>query len=312
MERKSSEGEQFFIDYVRRGTTTFFGAPSVDLADPDALKDRRAVFLGVPYDGGTSQYSGARYAPHSVRAASIFAVKGEGLPWLLGGQAVDGGNLAAPMRDPAQMREVVEQGIATVLAAEGRPFIVGGDHSVTLPVLRALKRKLGPIAVVHVDAHPDTARGAEFFCADDYHHGAPLRHALEEGLIAPGQLHQIGIRVGHDEELAKKHGVVVYDMTEVQDRGIPIIMARVRAAVGSLPTYLTFDIDAVDPAFAPGTGTPACGGLTSREALRLVRSLKGMRLCGMDVVEVLPALDHADLTSLLAASLLMEGLCVVA
>jgi agmatinase len=299
--------DRFLAEYVRRGTTPFFGLPVVDAADPAALEGRRVVFLGVPYDGGSTQHGGARYGPYAVRRASIFALAEHAGPWL-GGGAVDGGNLAAPMRDPAAMREVVEAGIAGVLAAGALPFTVGGDHSVSLPILRALARKLGPVAVVHVDAHADTATPSEFLAGDAYHHGAPLRHALEEGLIARGQLHQIGVHIGEDEELVRAHGINVYDIDLVQDRGIPQIMARVRAAIGSLPTYVTFDIDAVDPAFAPGTGTPAPGGLTSREALRLVRCLAKMRIAGMDVVEVLPAHDHADLTSLLAAALLMEGL----
>jgi agmatinase len=308
MDRPRNQAERFVIDYVRRGTTPFFGLPLVDAADPAALKDRRVVFLGIPYDGGTAQLAGARYAPYSVRRASIYALKDEAAPWLLGGGAVDGGNLAAPMRNPAAMREVVEAGITGVLAAGAIPFSVGGDHSVTLPILRALARAHGPLAVVHVDAHADTTVGSDFLCDDDYHHGAPIRHALAEGLIARGHLHQIGIRVGLDDELTRAHAVNVHDIDLVQDRGIPQIMARVRAAVGSHPLYLTIDIDAVDPAFAPGTGTPAPGGLTSREALRLVRCLAKMRIVGMDVVEVLPAVDHADLTSLLAASLLLEGL----
>jgi agmatinase len=303
--RLPNPAEEFLVDYVRRGTTPFFGLPLVDGSDP---RGARVVFLGVPYDGGSSHDGGQRYAPYSVRRASVFAIKVEAMGWLTGGKAVDGGNLPAPMRNPAGMREVVEAGVAAVLAAGAAPFTVGGDHSITLPILRAMARKHGPVAVVHIDAHPDTAMGAEFFCDDDFHHGAPFRHALEEGLIARGQLHQIGVRVGHDEEVTRAHDVKVHDMDEVTDRGVAEVMAGVKAAIGARPTYLTFDIDAVDPAFAPGTGSPVPGGLSSREALRAVRLLAGLRLCGMDVVEVVPGLDHADLTSLLAASLLMEGL----
>jgi agmatinase len=307
--RVRDETDQFLIDYVRHGMTPFFGLPSVDSSDPvKAYEGSRVVLLGIPYDGGTSQNPGARFAPYSVRRTSIFAMNAEVIGRLSGRGAVDGGNVPAPPRSPDAMRELVEQAVTDVLAAGAAPFIAGGDHSVVLPILRAVAKKLGPVAVVHVDAHTDTATASEFLGGDAFHHGAPMRHALEEGLIVQGQLHQIGIRMGHNEELTRAHAVNIYGIDEVADRGIPSIMDRVRSTIGQLPTYVTFDIDAVDPAFAPATGTPAPGGLTSREALRIVRSLSGLRIVGMDVVEVLPALDHADITSLLAASLLMEGI----
>lgn len=307
--RYRDETDQFLFDYVRHGMTPFFGLPSVDSSDPaEAYGGSRAVLLGIPYDGGAGLNPGARFAPYSVRRASVFAMNAGVIGRLSGRGAVDGGNVPAPPRSPGAMRELVEHAVTDVLAAGAAPFIVGGDHSVVLPILRAIAKKHGPVAVVHVDAHPDTAPASEFYGGDAFHHGAPLRHALDEGLIVKGQLHQIGIRVGHDEQLTRAHAVNIYDIDEVADRGIPGIMERVRSSIGQLSTYVTFDIDAVDPAFAPATGTPVPGGLTSREALRLVRSLSGLRIVGMDVVEVLPALDHADLTSLLAASLLMEGL----
>lgn len=311
--RLRDETDQFLFDYVRHGLTPFFGLPIAERGDPATVyQDVRAVLLGIPYDGGTSQNPGARFAPYAVRRMSIFGVDGEILARLPGRGAVDGGNVPAPLRSPSAMRELVEAEITRIVAAGAAPFVVGGDHSVMLPVLRAVAKHHGPVAVVHVDAHTDTATASEFLGGDEYHHGTPLRHALTEGLIAKGQLHQIGIRMGHNAELTQEHSVNIYGIDAISDAGLGGILERVRAAVGRQPTYLTFDIDAVDPAFAPGTGTPAPGGLTSREALRIVRSLSGIRLVGMDVVEVLPALDHADLTSLLAASLLMAGLGVLA
>jgi agmatinase len=167
---------------------------------------------------------------------------------------------------------------------------------------------------VHVDAHLDTS-DAEVW-GDAFHHGTPLRHAIEEGLVARGQLHQVGIRAtwGYPEEgaLAADHGATLYDPDMVATRGIAGVAADIAASIGERPTYITFDVDGVDPAFAPGTGTPVPGGLSSREAIALLRGLAGANIVGMDLVEVCPALDHADITSHLAAHLLFEGLGLLA
>jgi agmatinase len=185
---------------------------------------------------------------------------------------------------------------------------------VLLPILRAVAKKHGPFAIVHVDAHLDTSDAAVW--GDDFHHGTPLRHAITENLVERGQLHQVGVRAswGYPEEgdVAASHGATLATMDEIADRGIAHVAARIREAIGSRPVYVTFDIDGVDPAYAPGTGTPVPGGLTAREALRLVRSLAGVNLVGMDVVEVCPSLDHADMTCHLAAHLLYEGLAALA
>lgn len=303
-------GDQFLADYLRHGMTPFFGLPLADSSKPGAFEGCRVVFLGVPHDASVSQHPGARFGPYAVRKASIFAVDASVLQ-LLGGKAVDGGNVPSPFGSPEGMRTAVEQGVREVLDCGAVPFLVGGDHSIALPSMRAVAKKHGPLAVIHVDAHPDLSPPSELLSADAYHHGAPLKHALEEGLIAKGQLHQLGIRIPHDEGYALTHGVRVHGIDELADRGVAAVMAEVRSAIGDRPVYLTFDIDAVDPAFAPGTGTPVAGGLSSREALRLVRSMAGLRLVGLDLVEVLPALDHADLTSLLAAQLLSEALGVL-
>jgi agmatinase len=192
--------------------------------------------------------------------------------------------------------------------------VVGGDHSVALPALRALARRHGPLTVVHVDAHLDTS-GPETW-GEAFHHGTPFRHALEEGLVAEGQLHQVGIRGprggARDGDLGARHGARVHGADDVAARGVARVAAEIRAAAGEGPVYVSFDVDAVDPAFAPGTGTPVPGGLSSREALQLLRALAGVRLVGMDVVEVCPPLDHADVTSHLAAYLLFEGLALAA
>jgi agmatinase len=170
------------------------------------------------------------------------------------------------------------------------------------------------VAVIHLDAHLDTS-GPETW-GEPFHHGTPLRHAIEERLVLPGQLHQVGLRGPwggpEDGALAEEHGARAVTAEEVARRGATGVGAALREAIGDRPAYVTLDVDAVDPAFAPGTGTPVPGGLTSREVIALLRALAGVNLVGMDLVEVCPALDHADLTSHLAAHLLFEGLALAA
>jgi agmatinase len=303
--------------YIRGGTTPFFRLPQVDVRSASPYSDLDAVVIGVPYDMATTYHPGARFAPYDVRRVSALmqgfhpAHKVDVFAAL---RVADGGNIAMPPFSAPAARDAIEHEIASIVGAGAIPFSVGGDHSIALPAMRAVAKKHGPLAIVHVDAHLDTS-DAEVW-GDAYHHGTPLRHAIQEGLVEPGQLHQIGIRAtwGHAEEgaLSAAHGAKLYDVEAVAARGIPSIAAHIVASVGARPVYVTFDIDAVDPAFAPGTGTPVPGGLTSREAIALLRGLAGVTLVGMDLVEVCPALDHADITSHLAAHLLYEGLAVAA
>jgi len=191
---------------------------------------------------------------HPVHKVDVFATI----------RAIDGGNVAIPPFNAALARDVIENEIASVVSAGAAPFVVGGDHSIALPIMRALAKAHGPLAVVHVDAHLDTSDGQVW--GDDFHHGTPLRHALEEGLIARGQLHQVGVRAtwGYAEEgaLAAAHQANLYGMERIADHGIAQVAAEIVARVGTTqPLYITFDIDGVDPAYAPGTGTPVPGGL---------------------------------------------------
>jgi agmatinase len=306
--------QQSAFEYLTHGQIPFFRLPSAPLA---ALGGAGAVILGVPYDGGTTYRPGARLAPFEVRRVSAL-VSGYHPSHHLAVfdrlRAVDGGNVVFPPFDAAAMRREVERAVAEVVAAGAVPFVVGGDHSLALPALRAVARRHGPIAVLHVDAHHDTS-GPEAW-GERFHHGTPFRHVLEEGLVAHGQLHQVGLRGpwkdAAEAELAATHGARAHTADDVAERGIKAIAADVRRAVGDHPLYVSFDVDAVDPAFAPGTGTPVPGGLTSREVLQLLRELAGVSLVGMDVVEVSPPHDHADLTSLLAAHVLFEGLALAA
>lgn len=307
--------QQSALEYLSHGQAPFFRLRHADWRE--LAPGTRATFLGVPTDAGTTYQPGARFAPWHVRRVSAL-VQGwssaHGLDAFAATGAVDGGNVVFPPFDREAARSAVAGAASAIFAQGASPFLVGGDHSITLPVLRAAAAALGPLAVVHVDAHLDTS-GPEAWM-DAWHHGTPMRHALEEGLVAPGQLHQVGIRGpranAHDAALSAAHRASLHGMDEVADRGVSAIAAEIRGAVGDLPVYVSFDVDAIDPAFAPGTGTPVPGGLSAREALRLVRALAGVRLVGMDVVEVCPPLDHADLTSHLAAHLLFEGLAVAA
>ena len=304
--------QQSALEYLAHGQTPFFRLPSA-LSRP-LPPGTRAVFLGVPFDGGSTYQPGARFGPFHVRRVSALLQGWHpqlGLDVFERVLAVDGGNVVFPPFQAAAMRERVEAEASAVLEGGAIPFLVGGDHSIALPALRAAVRRHGPVAVIHVDAHFDTS-GAEVW-GERYHHGTPFRHALDEALILPGQLHQVGVRGPRGGDHADSHhDGLVYTSADVGDRGVEPLAREIRAAVADRPFYLSFDVDAVDPAFAPGTGTPVPGGLTSREALALVRSLAGLRLVGMDVVEVCPALDHADITCLLAAHLLFEGLALVA
>ena len=307
--------QQSAAEYLAHGQIPFFRLPLAPLAAGGLPPGTGAALLGVPWDGGVTYRPGARLAPWVARRASALVLGHHPAPGsapLERLAAVDAGNVVFPPFDAAMVRGAIEASVTAVLAAGAVPFVVGGDHSVALPALRAVAARHGPVAVVHVDAHLDTS-GPEVW-GDAWHHGTPLRHALEERLVAPGQLHQLGIRgpLGGpgDLDLGAAHGARVHGADEIAERGVRAVIREVLSHVGDLPLYLSFDVDAVDPAFAPGTGTPVPGGLTSREALALVRGLAGARLVGMDLVEVSPPYDHADVTSQLAAHLLFEGLAV--
>ena len=200
-----------------------------------------------------------------------------------------------------------------ISSAAARPIVIGGDHSICLPILRALARRHGPLALVQFDAHIDT--WDEYF-GGKYFHGTPFRRAIEEGIIDGKRFIQVGIRgpmYGEDDfDFHRDHGITVIDIDQVKAQGVPWTIDQIRRRIAG-PAYMTFDIDSVDPAFAPGTGTPEVGGLTSHEAQRLVRGLAGLSLVGGDIVEVSPLFDGpGHITSVLAANLMFEFLCALA
>ena len=273
--------------------------------------------LAVPHDGGTTYQPGARLAPYHVRRVSALLQNHHpvhDVDIFTRLRCVDAGNVVFPPFDRTAMRAAIEAEVRQLVTADIVPIVLGGDHSITLPVLRALAKRVGPLAVVHIDAHLDLS-GPETW-SDDFHHGTPIRHALDEGLIERGQLYQLGIRGSraseYDDGLAAAHDSVLMSADEIGHHGVRRATSEIRERIGSRPVYITFDIDAIDPAFAPGTGTPVPGGLTSREAIGLLRGLAGLDVRGADVVEVCPSLDHADITSHLAAHLLWEMLALVA
>jgi agmatinase len=303
------------LDYLRDGQTPFF---RLGRADPALLPaGTRAALVGVPTDAGTTYQPGTRLAPFHVRRVSAL-LQGwhakRGLEVFERTGAVDAGNVVFPPFDRGAARDAIEATVLGILAQGAAPLLVGGDHSITLPALRAAARRHGPLGVLHLDAHLDTS-GPEGW-GDAWHHGTPIGNAIAEGLVAPGKLWQVGLRgpwsTPQDGAPGDRIGARRVDVDAFAQIGVAPLAQAIGAALAGSPVWITVDVDAVDPAFAPGTGTPVPGGPTAREVLALLRYLRGLRIAGMDVVEVCPALDHADLTSHLAAHLLYEGLALLA
>jgi len=274
------------------------------------------AILGVPFDSGTSYRSGARLGPREIRAQSSlirlysYFLKVSPFEALT---VVDAGDVDAPPVGIEPAYAAIEAAVRRIADAGAMPLVAGGDHSISLPCLRAVAAVHGPLALVQFDAHIDT--WGDYF-GGKYFHGSPFRRAIEERLIDPRRYVQVGIRgpmYGEDEDFTYQRdlGVTTIDIGMVKRDGVDRTIARVREIAGTRPLYVTFDIDSVDPAFAPGTGTPEVGGLTSYEAQELVRGLAGLNMVGCDVVEVAPVFDGpGQITALLAANLMFELLCV--
>ncbi len=279
-------------------------------------RDLDVALVGIPYDGGTSYRSGARFGPREIRVQSAMI-----RPWHPVLQVApferlrvaDYGDIDISPVSIERTYEIIEKDIAEILAASAVPAAVGGDHSISLPILRAVARRHGPVGLVHFDSHPDT--WDEYF-GSKYFHGTMFRRAVEERLIDPSRTIQLGIRgplySRNDFDFQAAHRMEVIRIETIKERGVAWVAERVQRLKGG-KVYCSFDIDAVDPAFAPGTGTPEVGGLTSYEALSLVRALRGLDLVGFDLVEVAPQYDSpGQVTALLAANLLFEFLCLLA
>ena len=292
---------------------TFMRLPhQTDLAGVDV------ALLGVPFDSGTSYRSGARLGPREIRAQSSLIRPYSYFQKISPFERltiVDAGDVDAPPVGIEPAYAAIEAAVARVLAAGAIPLAVGGDHSISLPCLRAVAKAHGPLALVQFDAHIDT--WGDYF-GGKYFHGSPFRRAIEEGVIAPSRYVQVGIRgpmYGEEDDFAdqRAQGVTTIDIGMVKRDGVDKTTTRIREIVKDRALYVTFDIDSVDPAFAPGTGTPEVGGLTSYEAQELLRGLAGSNVVGCDVVEVAPQFDGpGQITALLAANLMFELLCVIA
>ncbi|MGC1502891.1 MAG: agmatinase [Sulfitobacter sp.] len=292
------------------GPNTFMRLPAVN-----DLKGLDVAVLGIPLDIGTSWRSGTRFGPKQVRAESAML-----RPYNLGTgaapfdslQVADIGDLAINTFSLGDSLRIISDSYDTILMSDAMPLAIGGDHSITLPILRAMAKRHGPVALIHVDAHADV--NDEMFGERECH-GTVFRRAHEEGLIIPSKTYQIGLRgTGYSAEdftEAAGWGFQQFPAQELWGRSLANLGAEIRRDIGDAPVYLTYDIDSLDPAFAPGTGTPEIGGLTTPQALELIRAFRGLNIVGGDLVEVSPPYDTTGNTALTGANILYEMLCVL-
>jgi guanidinobutyrase len=274
-----------------------------------------ACFLGVPLDIGTSNRPGARYGPREIRNESVLlrpynmATRSAPFDSL---NVADIGDVPINTFNLADSVRIIEEAYTDLLIHDCVPLTLGGDHTIALPILRAIYQKHGPVGMVHVDAHTDTS---DAMFGEPVTHGTPFRRAVEEGLLAPERVVQIGLRgTGYDLndfEWAREQGFRLVPADECWHRSLSPLMDEVREQLGSGPVYISFDIDGLDPAYAGGTGTPEIGGLTSIQALEIIRGCQGLDVVGADLVEVAPVYDASGNTALLAANLLFEMLCIL-
>jgi agmatinase len=293
------------------GPATFARLPRLD-----EVPRADVAVVGVPFDSGVSYRPGARFGPGHIRAASkLLRPYHPGLdvePFATQ-QVVDAGDVAVNPFDIGEALAAIQQASDDLRAGGTRLVTLGGDHTVALPLLRSLHRDHGPIAVLHFDAHLDTW---DTYFGAPYTHGTPFRRAREEGLLDPAHCLHVGIRgpLYSREDLSSDEvlGFQVIGADDFQTDGLAAVVERIRARIDGAPVYVSVDIDVLDPAHAPGTGTPEAGGLTSRELLACLRSLVGVDLVGADVVEVAPAYDHAEITGIAAAHVAYELISVLA
>jgi guanidinopropionase len=303
---------------VDAAVTPRFGAIPTFMRLPYITDPTRVdiALVGVPWDGGTTNRAGARHGPREIRNMSSFMRKVHHVsriaPYELA-RVADLGDAPVNPIDLMDSLRRIEGFFATLHAAGVLPLSAGGDHLVTLPIYRAIARAR-PVGMIHFDAHSDT--NDRYFGDNMYTHGTPFRRAVEEGLLDPKRVVQIGIRgsiySAADMEFAESNGMRVIYMEEFCELGVEKTIAEARRVVGDGPTYISFDVDGLDPVFAPGTGTPEIGGLTTREAQHILRGLQGLDLVGGDVVEVSPPFDPSGNTALVGATIMFEILCLLA
>jgi guanidinopropionase len=296
------------------GVATLLDAPlRRAAADPSAMHDLDIALVGIPYDLGVTNRPGARFGPRAVRAVERIGPYHHVHDTLPLHDIRVADVCDVPFRSRYSIEDSnadIEAFFANIARAGAIPLAVGGDHSITFPILKALGAS-GPLGLVHIDAHCDTGgpfEGAKF------HHGGPFRQAVLAGVLDPARTIQIGIRGGAEYlwEFSYVSGMTVLHAETFSSLGIPKTIKKIHEVIGKGPVYISFDIDSLDPAFAPGTGTPEAGGLTTREAMALVRGCAGLKIVGGDVVEVAPQYDTTTNTAQAAAQMLFELLAVAA
>lgn len=297
------------------GVPTFMRLPHIELTDP-RLTEVDIGLIGVPWDSGTTNRPGPRHGPRQLRDASTMIRAQNGATGVRPFEMVNCADLGDVGPNPADIIDSMDRITAfynTALDAGVVPLTAGGDHLTSLPVLRSVARK-GAVGMIHFDSHTDLFHS--YFGGTMYTHGTPFRRAVEEGLLDPKRVVQIGIRgTAYDDEdidFAKAEGIRIIRIEEFFARGIADVMGEAREIVGTGDTYVSYDIDFVDPTFAPGTGTPEVGGPNSFQALQVVRELEGVAIVGADMVEVSPPFDQAGGTAFLGVSVMFELLCVMA
>jgi guanidinopropionase len=310
-----SESDPFFQPLDSNEVPRFAG-PSTFMRLPAATPRQVDIaIVGVPFDGGTTNRTGARHGPREIRNQSSLVRRVHhvgGISPFDRVRAADCGDAPVNPLDLQESLDTIGAFFARIHEAGARPLTAGGDHLVTLPILRSLARE-EPLGLIHFDAHSDTY---DSFFGNRYNHGTPFRRAVEEGLLDPRRMVQIGIRGAVSDarnyDFAREAGIRIVFIEEFVERGVRAVMEEARAIVGDHPAYVSFDIDVLDPSIAPGTGTPEIGGLTAREAQAMVRLLDGVEIAGADLVEVSPPLDPSGATALTGATMMFELLCVMA
>ncbi|MBT54784.1 MAG: agmatinase [Mameliella sp.] len=296
------------------GVPTFMRLPHVP-ADHPRFKDVQVGLIGVPWDSGTTNRPGPRHGPRQLRDASTMIRAQHASSGMRPFETVNCADLGDVGPNPADIQDSMARitaFYAQVVGAGIRPLTAGGDHLTSLPVLRALAKD-GPLGMIHFDSHTDLFNS--YFGGTMYTHGTPFRRAVEEGLLDPKRVIQIGIRGTmydtEDRDFAAANGIRIVTIEEFFERGIADVMQEARAIVGAAPTYVSYDIDFVDPTFAPGTGTPEVGGPNSFQALQVCRELNGLNIVGADLVEVSPPFDQSGNTAFLGVSIMFEMLCAM-
>lgn len=282
----------------------------------DSAKGLDFAIAGAPFDTASSFRSGSRFGPNAIRNISAMMKPNNVIMQVNIMENLKGGDIGDFNITPGYIHPTyaaIEEGVTNIIKENAIPIVLGGDHSITLAELRAVAKKHGPVALVHFDSHSDLCD--EVF-GQKYNHGTPFRRAIEEGLIKPENSIQIGMRGSlydpNEHKMAAELGMKLIPAHKVREMGIDAVIDAAIERVGNTPCFLTFDIDFVDPAYAPGTGTPEVGGFTSLEALTFVRKLKDLNYIGFDIVEVLPAYDHGEITAYLAANIVFEYLSILA